>query len=66
MAFLVGHGTVRGAVMGAEAVAASASERSAMVREVEAALDTGAFGLSTGLIYAPGMHADAGRARRPW
>ena len=28
-------------------------------REVEAALDAGAIGLSTGLIYAPGMHADA-------
>jgi N-acyl-D-aspartate/D-glutamate deacylase len=28
-----------------------------MVREVEAALDAGAIGLSTGLIYAPGMHA---------
>ena len=29
-----------------------------MVREVEVALDAGAFGLSSGLIYAPGMHAD--------
>ena len=29
-----------------------------MVREVEAALDAGAIGLSSGLIYAPGMHAD--------
>ena len=28
------------------------------MREVETALDAGAFGLSTGLIYAPGMHAD--------
>ena len=59
VAFLVGHGTVRGAVMGAEAVAASEGERAAMVREVEVALDSGAFGLSTGLIYAPGMHADS-------
>jgi dihydroorotase/N-acyl-D-amino-acid deacylase len=30
-----------------------------MTREVEAALDAGAFGMSTGLIYAPGMHAEA-------
>ena len=60
VAFLVGHGTVRGAVMGAEAVAASDEERAAMLREVEMALDAGAFGLSTGLIYAPGMHADPG------
>ena len=58
VAFLIGHGTVRGAVMGAEAVAASDEERAAMLREVEVALDAGAFGLSTGLIYAPGMHAD--------
>ena len=29
-----------------------------MVGEVEAALDAGAIGLSTGLIYAPGMHAE--------
>jgi N-acyl-D-aspartate/D-glutamate deacylase len=58
VAFLVGHGTVRAAVMGAEAMAASDAELAAMVREVEAALDAGAFGLSTGLIYAPGMHAD--------
>ncbi len=58
VAFLVGHGTVRGAVMGAEGVVASEPERAAMVREVDVALDAGAFGLSTGLIYAPGMHAD--------
>ena len=59
VAFLVGHGTVRGAVMGPEAAPASESERAAMVREVEAALDAGAFGLSSGLIYAPGIHADS-------
>jgi N-acyl-D-amino-acid deacylase len=58
VAFLVGHGTVRGAVMGAEAARAMDDERRAMAREVEAALDAGAFGLSSGLIYAPGIHAD--------
>lgn len=60
VAFLVGHGTVRGAVMGAEAAAASDAELRAMVGEVEAALEAGAFGLSTGLIYAPGLHATRG------
>ena len=59
VAFLVGHGTVRGSVIGAEAGAADDLQRRAMVREVEAALDAGAFGLSSGLIYAPGMHAGA-------
>ena len=59
VAFLVGHGTVRGAVMGADAVAATATQLGTMAHEVEAALDAGAFGLSSGLIYAPGMHAHA-------
>ncbi len=57
VAFLVGHGTVRGSVLGAEAREPDDLERRAMVREVEAAMDAGAFGLSSGLIYAPGMHA---------
>ena len=59
VAFLIGHGTVRGAVLGAEAAAATEPELAAMVREVEVALDVGAYGLSSGLIYAPGLHADA-------
>ena len=59
VAFLVGHNTVRGSVLGAEARPPTDAELSAMVGEVEAALDAGAIGLSTGLIYAPGMHAEA-------
>lgn len=59
VAFLVGQGTIRGSVMGAEAGAATDAERLAMLREVEAALDAGAFGLSSGLIYTPGIHAEA-------
>lgn len=57
VAFLVGHGTVRASVIGVEDRAATELEQQAMVREVEAALDAGAFGLSSGLIYQPGMHA---------
>ncbi|MGP1675456.1 MAG: N-acyl-D-amino-acid deacylase family protein [Candidatus Limnocylindrales bacterium] len=57
VAFLVGHGTVRGSVIGPEARASTDLERQAMVRAVEAAMDVGAFGLSSGLIYAPGTHA---------
>ncbi len=57
VAFLVGHGTVRGSVLGAAARAATTSELASMVAEVEAALDAGAIGLSSGLIYAPGVHA---------
>ena len=57
VAFLVGHGTVRGSVLGSEAREPEDMELRAMVREVEVAMEAGAFGLSTGLIYAPGMHA---------
>lgn len=60
VAFLVGHGTVRGSVLGSEAREPEDLELRAMVREVEVAMDAGAFGLSTGLIYAPGMHAAPG------
>ncbi len=63
VAFLVGHGTVRAAVMGAEGRQATDLERRAMVREVDAAMESGAVGLSSGLIYAPGMHADAEELR---
>ncbi len=57
VAFLVGHGTVRGSVIGAEARAPTPDELRAMVGEVEAAIEAGAIGLSSGLIYAPGVHA---------
>ena len=56
---LVGHGNVRAAVMGEADRAPTADELDAMRREVEQAMDAGAFGLSTGLIYAPGMYAKA-------
>ena len=57
VAFLVGHGTVRAAVLGASSRAPDADELRAMVALVDEALDTGALGVSTGLIYAPGLHA---------
>jgi N-acyl-D-amino-acid deacylase len=57
VAFLVGHGTVRGSVLGPDARPPTADELAAMVREVDAAMDAGAIGLSSGLIYAPGLHA---------
>jgi N-acyl-D-aspartate/D-glutamate deacylase len=63
VAFLVGHGTVRASVMGSEGRVATHPERRAMVREVEAAMAAGALGLSSGLIYAPGLHADADEVR---
>ncbi|MDP9482168.1 MAG: amidohydrolase family protein, partial [Chloroflexota bacterium] len=56
-AFLVGHGTIRGAVVGPVARVATKDELKAMVRHLEEALDAGAIGLSSGLIYPPGIHA---------
>ncbi|MFP4056340.1 MAG: N-acyl-D-amino-acid deacylase family protein [Candidatus Brocadiia bacterium] len=55
---MVGHATVRRAIMGEVARAPSPDELDAMAREVETAMEAGAFGLSSGLIYAPGMYAD--------
>ena len=57
VAFLVGHGTIRGSVLGPDAREPDAAELRAMVNEVDAAMEAGALGLSTGLIYAPGIHA---------
>lgn len=53
----VGHGNVRRAVMGEADRPPTPNELEAMRREVAAALQAGAFGFSTGLIYAPGMYA---------
>ena len=50
---LVGHGTVRLVVMGADDARATADQRRAMAVEVRRAVDEGAFGISTGLIYPP-------------
>ncbi len=59
VAFLVGHGTVRASVLGADPRSPSPDELASMVGEVDAAMAAGAMGLSSGLIYAPGMHAPA-------
>jgi N-acyl-D-aspartate/D-glutamate deacylase len=56
-AFLVGHGTIRSAVMGPAARRATEPELKAMVRHLREALEAGAIGLSSGLIYPPGIHA---------
>lgn len=57
VAFLVGHGTIRGAVLGLDGRRPSAAELAGMIGHTEEALDAGAFGVSTGLIYPPGIHA---------
>ncbi|MFW6146728.1 MAG: N-acyl-D-amino-acid deacylase family protein [Planctomycetota bacterium] len=57
-ATLVGHGNVRGGVIGYGNRRATPAEIDRMAAIVEAGLDAGALGLSTGLIYPPGMWAD--------
>jgi N-acyl-D-amino-acid deacylase len=56
---LVGHGTVRSAVMGYAQRAPTAGELRRMQELVADAMAAGAFGLSSGLIYAPGCYADS-------
>lgn len=58
VASFVGHRNVRAAVMGFEDRRPTHAELRAMAEQVEAALDAGALGLSTGLIYVPGLFAD--------
>ncbi len=50
----VGQGIIRASVMGFEEGRADSAQMTRMQREVSRALDQGAFGLSTGLIYPPG------------
>ncbi|MEM2875699.1 MAG: D-aminoacylase [Candidatus Bathyarchaeia archaeon] len=55
VAALVGHGSVRVAVMGFESREPTNRELWEMKDLVSEAMDDGAFGLSTGLAYAPGF-----------
>ncbi|MGA8567585.1 MAG: amidohydrolase family protein, partial [Candidatus Binataceae bacterium] len=56
VAMLVGHNTIRAAVMGMARHAPTQDEQRAMRDLVREGLDAGAVGLSTGLIYEPGRH----------
>jgi N-acyl-D-amino-acid deacylase len=57
VALLVGHGHVRQIVMGMENRAPTPDELERMKALVKEAMDQGAVGLSTGLIYRPGLYA---------
>ncbi|WP_353115290.1 family 20 glycosylhydrolase [Microbacterium sp.] len=58
VAVLVPQGNLRMLVIGHENRPASPSEIAEMQRLLGEALDDGAFGMSSGLTYAPGMYAD--------
>ncbi len=55
---LVGHNTVRTLVMGMEKRAPTTAELTEMQSHVETALEQGACGFSTGLVYRPGRWSD--------
>lgn len=57
---LIGHGSVREAVLGNEDRAPSPAELDEMRGIVQTAMESGAFGLSSGLFYSPGIFADIG------
>jgi N-acyl-D-amino-acid deacylase len=57
-AYLVPHGAVRLKVMGMEDRAATPQEITGMQGEIRKAMEQGALGLSTGLIYPPCCFAD--------
>lgn len=56
-AMLIGHRAIRAAVMGIEPRAARPEEIARMAQLLADALAEGGMGLSTGLVYAPAMHA---------
>ena len=58
VAWLAGHGRIRRDVMGMQDRPASAAELSEMQSLLDERMSLGAFGLSTGLFYAPGSFAD--------
>jgi N-acyl-D-amino-acid deacylase len=57
VAHLVGHGALRIAAMGFENRPAETGDLRAMERLLGEAMDAGAFGFSTGLVYAPSAYA---------
>ncbi len=58
LATMVGHGTVRGLVVGSEDRPATEAELSRMRGLVRTALEQGAVGFSSGLEYTPGSFGD--------
>lgn len=55
---LVGHGTLRLAVAGFESRPTTPDERARMAELAAAAVEAGAVGVSSGLIYPPGLFGD--------
>ena len=58
LGLLIGHNAVRNGVMGNDDRAPTVDEQARMQELVKAAMDAGAFGMSTGLIYLPGAYSE--------
>ena len=58
LALLVGHNTLRAAVMGYANRPAGADETRRMAAALDQALEEGGWGFSTGLIYSPGRYSE--------
>lgn len=58
MATLVGHNTLRLSVMGTADRKPTKDEMAQMKEVLRTAMEQGAFGFSTGLVYVPGVYAD--------
>lgn len=58
VAQMIGHGTVRGEVLGMQDRAPTVAEQALMTGIVGEAMQEGAFGLSSGLFYTPGSYAE--------
>jgi N-acyl-D-amino-acid deacylase len=63
-AMLVGHGTLRSAVIGDEDRKATEAELSAMEAMLDEAMRQGAIGMSTGLEYVPGIYSEPAEIER--
>ncbi len=57
VALLIGHGSVRSAVMGGATRASTPDELAKMIALVKQGVADGAFGLSSGIFYTPGRYA---------
>jgi N-acyl-D-aspartate/D-glutamate deacylase len=55
---LVGYGTVRGAVMGSSSAAATPAQVDSMRALIDKAMREGAFGVGSGLFYAPQSYSE--------
>ena len=58
VAQFVGHGALRLATAGADARPVTPDEQKEMERHLDEAMDAGAFGYSTGLVYAPSVFSN--------